>query len=146
MAEDIREEDRAGDRETRRTIGLFFVQIAFPLLQSKSMIDHALVPSGSVYPLLLQGMIIVLRFICHRGGASGSRCTAESGSKPTLSPLLRGPEGPRNASASVVDAAAIATPSKSSWCVVTMGSFPRVVGKWGTLPANALASARCFFF
>ena len=44
-------------------IGRCFVQIAFPLDQSKSMIDQALVRTGSIYPLLLHGMMIVDLFI-----------------------------------------------------------------------------------
>ena len=52
--------------------------------------------------------MMVLLFICHRGGEL-SLCTAASGSRPTLSPLLRGPEGPSRALLGDVDIADTAT-------------------------------------
>ena len=45
------------------SIGRCLVQMALPLDQSKSMIDQPAVRCGSMYPLLLHGMMIVDWFI-----------------------------------------------------------------------------------
>ena len=48
------------------------VRAVYVVSQSKSMIAQPVVVDGSVKPVSLHGMIIVLRFICHVGGVCGT--------------------------------------------------------------------------